>query len=83
MLTRARWRTRKRNTPQLLGARIQTPCVQDSTRSTLEQLKSIRTTAVALTTRVRKFKTELEDILTDDQDMCVPCLLAKPAAPTA
>ena len=45
-------------------------CLQHASTVALKQLKAIRSTATALTTRVRKIKSELEDILQDDQDMC-------------
>ena len=44
--------------------------VQQASNAILEQLKAIRSTATGLTTRLKKFKSELEDILADDQDMC-------------
>lgn len=47
--------------------------MQTASNLILEQLKSIRSTATGLTTRLRKFKSELEDILQDDQDMCATC----------
>lgn len=46
--------------------------MQKSSKLVLDELKSVRSTSVALTTRVRKFKSELEDILSDDQDMFDP-----------
>ena len=49
--------------------------VQKVSKSVLDELKSVRSTSVALTTRVRKFKSELEDILSDDHDMCA-CFLS-------
>lgn len=44
--------------------------MQMSSNLVFDQLKSIRSTTTALMARVRKFKSELEDILMDDQDMC-------------
>jgi hypothetical protein len=46
--------------------------LQTASNLILEQLKTIRSTSTGLTTRLRKFKSELEDILQDDQDMCAP-----------
>jgi hypothetical protein len=43
--------------------------VQKVGTETLNQLKNIRSGAVELSSRVKKFKEELEDILKDDQDM--------------
>lgn len=42
----------------------------------LEELKEIRSEAVKLSSRVGKFKSELEDVMQDDSDMLVlprPC----------
>lgn len=43
----------------------------------LEELKEIRSEAVKLSSRVGKFKSELEDVMQDDSDMLVlPCVIA-------
>jgi hypothetical protein len=62
---------------KLRMSRLVNMVVQKASKSVLDQLKSIRSNMIALTTRVRKFKSELEDILDDDQDMCA----VRPHAP--
>jgi phage shock protein A len=59
------------------AAATSSAAVQAASNEVLDQLKSIRSTATALTNRVRKFKSELEDILADDQDMCAAHRLDK------
>lgn len=45
--------------------------MQAAGNRTLEELKEIRSEAVKLSSRVGKFKSELEDVMQDDSDMLV------------